>query len=107
MTAFTVDLLRPGDFARTSFEKLLLRQGGKRLALAYALGALLLLWGGVTYWQRTAPLRLALSAEQRPLRAMQPHVAARQQELTQMRNPFQGIGELEPFPVVWSEVPPA
>ena len=104
MTFFTVDLLRPGDFARTPFEKFLMRQGGKRLALAYALGALLLLWGGVTYWQRTAPLHTALIAEQRHLRAMQTQVATRQQELTQMRNQFQGIGELEKFQVVWSEV---
>jgi hypothetical protein len=104
MTSFSIDLLRPGAFARTPFEKFLLRQGGKRLALAYALGALLLLWGGVTYWQRTAPLRAALSMEQQLLRGMQAQVAQRQQELTQMRNQFQGIGELEKFQVVWSEV---
>jgi hypothetical protein len=104
MTSFTVDLLRPGDFARTPFEKLLMRQGGKRLALAYALGVLFLLWGGVTYWQRTAPLRTALTAEQQHLRAMQTQVGTRQQELTQMRTQFQDIGELEKFQVVWSEV---
>ena len=104
MTSFTVDLLRPGDFARTTFEKFLMRQGGKRLALAYALGGLLLLWGGVTYWQRTASLRTSLSMEQQLLREMKAQVATRQQELTQMRNQFQGIGELEKFQVVWSEV---
>src|SRR5437588_10380114 len=101
MTSFTVDLLRPGDFARTTFEKFLMRQGGKRLALAYALGALLLLWGGVTYWQRTAPLRAALSMEQRLLQEMKAQVATRPQELTQMRNQFQGISELEKCQVVW------
>ena len=104
MTFFTVDLLRPGDFARTPFEKFLMRQGGKRLAFAYALGALLLLSGGVTYWQRTSPLQAILSAEQQLLQQMKTHVATRQQELTQMRNQFQGIGELEKFQVVWSEV---
>ena len=104
MTFFTVDLLRPGDFARTPFEKFLMRQGGKRLAFAYALGALLLLWGGGTYWQRTSPLQAILSAEQQLLQQMKTHVATRQQELTQMRNQFQGIGELEKFQVVWSEV---
>jgi hypothetical protein len=104
MTCFSIDLLRPGAFARTPFEKFLLRQGGKRLAIAYAFGALLLLLGGVTYWQRTAPLRAALSMEQQQLRGMQAQTAQRQQELTQMRNQFQGIGELEKFQVVWSEV---
>jgi len=104
MTPFTIDLLQPGEFARTPFEKFLLRQGGKRLAMAYALGGLLLLWGGSTYWQRTSPPRAALAAERQRLQALQSQAAQRQQALTQMRNQFQGIGELERFQVVWSEV---
>jgi hypothetical protein len=104
MTSFTIDLLHPGEFARTAFEKFLRRQGGKRLAIAYALGGLLLLWGGYTYWQQTAPLRLALTTEQQRLRELQTQVARRQLELTQMRNQFQGVGDVEKFQVVWSEV---
>jgi hypothetical protein len=104
MTPFTIDLMQPGEFARTPFEKFLLWQGGKRLAMAYALGGLLILGGGSTYWQRTATPRAALAAERQRLQALQSQVAQRQQALTQMRNQFQGIGELEKFQVVWSEV---
>lgn len=104
MTPFTIDLLRPGEFARTRLERLLMRQGGRRLAIAYALCALLLLWGGYRYWTRTSPLRVALTTERQRLQALQTQIAKRQQDLTQMRNQFQGIGELEKFQVVWSEV---
>src|SRR2546428_5371634 len=72
--------------------------------MAYVLGGLLLLGGGLTYWQRTAPPRAALAAERQRLQALQSRVAQRQQALTQMRTQFQGIGELEKFQVVWSEV---
>ncbi len=104
MTPFTIDLVHPGEFARTPLERWLIRQGGKRLAIAYVLGGLLLLGGGLTYWQRTAPPRAALAAERQRLQAMQSRVTQRQQALTQMRTQFQGLGELEKFQVVWSEV---
>ena len=104
MTPFTIDLVHPGEFARTPLERWLIRWGGKRLAIACALGVLLLLWGGSTYWQRTALPRAALAAERQRLQALQSQVAQRQQALTQMRTQFQGIGELEKFQVVWSEV---
>jgi len=104
MIPFSIDLLRPGEFAHTRFERFLSRQGGKRLAIAYALGGLLLLWGGYTYWQRTAPPRTALTAERQRLQALQTQIARRQQDVTQMQSQFQVIGELEKFQVVWSEV---
>jgi hypothetical protein len=104
MTSFTIDLVHPGDFALTPLERWLLRWGGQRLAIAYALGGLLLLWGGSTYWQQTASPRAALALEQQHLQTMKGQVAQRQQALTQMRTQFQGIGELEKFQVLWSEV---
>jgi Tfp pilus assembly protein PilN len=104
MIPFSIDLLRPGEFAHTPFERFLSRQGGKRLAMAYALGGLLILAGGYRYWERTAPLRAALTAERQHLQILQTQIAGRQQDVTQMRNQFQVIGELEKFQVVWSEV---
>jgi len=104
MIPFNIDLVHPGEFARTSLERLLIRQGVRRLVIAYALGGLLILWGGFMYWERTSPLHAALAAEQQRLRAVQAQVAKRQQDLTQMRSQFQDIGELEKFQVVWSEV---
>ena len=104
MTPFTIDLVHPGEFARTPLERWLIRQGGKRLALAYVLGGLLFLGGGSTYWQRTGSPRAALAVEQQHLQALQSQVAQRQQALTQMRTQFHGIGDLEKFQVVWSEV---
>lgn len=104
MTSFTIDLLHPGEFARTRLERFLLRQGWRRLAIAYGLCGLLILWGRYTYLEQTSPPRAALAAEQQRLRALQPQIAKRQQELIQMRNQFQGIGELEKLQVLWSEV---
>ena len=104
MTSFTIDLVHPGDFALTPLERWLMRWGGQRLAIAYALGGLLLLGGGYTYWHQTASPRAALAVEQQRLQTMKGQVALRQQALTQMRTQFQGIGELEKFQVLWTEV---
>jgi Tfp pilus assembly protein PilN len=104
MTHFNIDLLHPGELARTRLEKFLSRQGRRRLAIAYALGGLLILGGGYEYWEQTYPLRAALTAERQRLQALQTQIAKRQQDVTQMRNQLQGIGELEKFQVVWSEV---
>lgn len=104
MTPFNIDLLHPGELARTRFEKFLSRQGGRRLTIAYVLGGLLLLGAGYEYWQRTSPLRTSLATERQRLQALQTQIARRQQDVTQMRSQFEGIGELEKFQVVWSEV---
>src|SRR5262249_52641581 len=53
---------------------------------------------------QTLPLRAALAAERQGLQGLKAQVAKRQQDLTQMHSQFQGIGELEKFQVVWSEV---
>src|SRR5262249_51958190 len=103
MIPFNIDLVHPGEFARTPLERFLSRQGGKRLAFAYALGGLFILWGVYTYLHQTLPLRAALAAERQGLQGLKAQVAKRQQDLTQMHSQFQGIGELEKFQVVWSE----
>jgi len=104
MTAFTIDLVHPGAFALTPLERWLIRWGGERLVVAYILGGLLLLGGWYTHWQLTAFPRAALAVEQQRLQTLKGQVAERQQALTQMRTQFQGIGELEKFQVIWSEV---
>jgi len=104
MTPFNLDLLHPGQFARNWLDWL---ASPRKLAIAFAVGALLIL-GVVGYAYRVTA---ALEAEERSVekqrKALETQIPQRRNDLTRLRNLFEGISELERLQIAWSEVLPA
>jgi hypothetical protein len=107
MTEFNIDLLHPGQFARTWVDWFLGPQGWRRLGVAYAIVVLFVLVpiaADYYFLGLTAQHLATLTAERRIETLQQRQIAERQNEVTQQEIVLRSVSELETFQIAWAAV---
>lgn len=103
-TPFDIDLLHPGQFARTWTDWFASPQAKRLLGILYVIGIVGGLIMVADFFYETTSLRDTLAWERQRSGELQGRIDKRRTEVAQQRSQFQGISELEKFQVVWSEV---